>query len=341
MRWDRLLYQKTPFNYLLYPFSLLFAIILRLRRSCYQIGLFKVFTPSITTISVGNILCGGSGKTPFTVHLAKLLQDAGHKVAVSHRGYKGKYEHTGRLISDRKGLREFAPEAGDEALLIAEKLPGIPVIVGKERSKAIKVLQQVFPDLDYVILDDSFQHLKVKKNYEFVLFNSITKLGNGFVLPAGILREPLASLQFADCLIYNGKDEVPEKLCRTGKKIIRVSYRISSFYKPDGKIVNSEYLKNKRNVLLSGIGQPDSFSNLILSEGIAVKRHYRFPDHYHYNDKRIMTKLANEIKTNYDYIITTEKDYTKLKRYSDILPLIIVAIEVHSDYREILSTLPL
>lgn len=334
MRWDKILYKRSVVSYLLYPFSLLFSGILLIRRLCYKTGLLKVYTPKVKTISVGNIVCGGSGKTPFTIFLAGLLRNEGYKVAVSHRGYKGKFEHTNRIISDVQGLREEAEEAGDEPQLLAEKLSGIPVITGKNRAESIRILQQNFPDLDYIILDDSFQHLKVKKSFDFVLFNSAARFSNYFVLPAGLLREPLNSLSRADCIIYNGNDTIPEQLIRTGKKIIRMTYRIRRLYFPDGQEVEPDVLKHKRLALISGIGHPESFEKTLKNFGISFEKHYCFPDHYNYKNKKTVERLADEIGKNYDFALTTEKDYTKLKKYHELLPLVIVSVEIHSESKD-------
>jgi tetraacyldisaccharide 4'-kinase len=339
MRWDRILYQRTPLNYLLYPFSLIFSALLLLRRFCYRTGVCQVYTSEVKVISVGNIVSGGSGKTPFTIYVAGLLKEAGYKAAVSHRGYKGKFEQTTRIISDEKGLRKGAEEAGDEPFLIAQKLPGIPVAVGKNRIKAITILQKTFPDLDYIILDDSFQHLRVKKDIELVLFNAAVKLGNGFVLPAGILREPLTALRYADYIVYNGKDEIPSKLKKPGKRIIRIEYRIKSFTLTNGDGISAEVLRGKRIALFSGIGQPGSFEETVAAAGIKIGKHYRFPDHFGYNNKQQMIKLEKETKELYDYVLTTEKDYTKLNNYKDIFPFVIVSIEVNSKSKDIMKIL--
>ena len=100
------------------------------------------------------------------------------------------------MISDENQVLDLAKEAGDEAFLLASKLPGIPVIAGRNRKKAIQILEEKYPELEYIILDDSFQHLKVEHDLDFVVFNAIGGMGNGFVLPAGILRESISALKF-------------------------------------------------------------------------------------------------------------------------------------------------
>jgi len=336
MRWDSCFYRRAILNYLLLPFALFFTSIIKLRRKLYSAGFFPVFVPNVPVISVGNIVSGGSGKTPFTIYLAKLLQHNGYRVAVSHRGYKGAYEHTNRLVSDRDGLLSGADIAGDEPLLLAEKLAGIPVIVGKKRKNSLKKLQDQFPDLDYIILDDSFQHLQVRKDYNLVLFNSVTKIGNGFVLPAGLLREPLSALRYADLIIYNGEDEIPKELTRIGKRVIKVHNRLERFYLPNGDDIDPALIRGKKTALISGIGQPQSFEHTVRSAGIGFDKHYRMPDHYSYSNERMMARLSKEIENNFTYLLTTEKDFTKLKQFTSLLPLVIVAIGITSDKENLL-----
>ncbi|MFA5499156.1 MAG: tetraacyldisaccharide 4'-kinase [Candidatus Cloacimonadia bacterium] len=340
MRLDLFLMRRGVLNLLLYPFSLIFCCIVRLRRFLYSKGLFKVYIPKITTISVGNIVGGGSGKTPFTIFLAQTLTKQGYNVAISHRGYKGAYEKGNVIISDENGIREEASIAGDEPLLLCQKLPNLPIIVGKDRSRSIEILQESYPDLDFIILDDSFQHLKVKKSVNIVLFSSLTKLGNGFVYPAGLLREPLSSLKYADFLIYNGDDSVPKFLQRVEKSVFTTNYKVNRLYKSDGETVESSSLGGKMVALISGIGQPKSFEQTMLRSGISFERHYMFPDHHSYSQSKREQTLFEEMYSRYDFLITTEKDYTKLSNTIIKDKLIIVEIKLNfEDSEEFLELL--
>jgi len=267
---------------------------------------------------------GGSGKTPFTIFLVNHLKDKEFKVAVSHRGYKGKFEYGNKLISNRNDIIDSASDAGDEAFLLASKLKGIPVIVGKNRGLSIKILEQKFPDLDYIILDDSFQHLKVFHNLDFVVFNEIGGIGNGFVLPAGILREPLSALKFADYIVFNGKGEIPGQLLKYNKPILRGEYTVKRFFDKDGNNIKI----SGRMSLLSAIGLPRSFENTVEKAGFSFEKHYSFPDHYDYKDKAILQKIETELrKEKIDHLLITEKDFTKLQFIEHDLPLAIVEVE--------------
>ncbi|MDP8232413.1 MAG: tetraacyldisaccharide 4'-kinase, partial [Candidatus Zophobacter franzmannii] len=241
------LYKRTIVSLLLYPLSLPYALIARIRRKQQSnVG----WETDIPIISVGNIVSGGTGKTPFTIFLAKYLQEQGKKVAVSHRGYKGEFENILTIISTRDKILPEADIAGDEAQLLANSLVGIPVIAGRNRKNAIRMLLKSFPDLDYIILDDSFQHFKVKHTLDFVLFKTESSYGNGFVLPAGILREPLSAISDADCLVFTGKGDLPKFALSAEKPIIQGNYQIKRFYSMEGDDIEFSELKDNRVALL-------------------------------------------------------------------------------------------
>ncbi|MBC8384473.1 MAG: tetraacyldisaccharide 4'-kinase, partial [Candidatus Cloacimonetes bacterium] len=144
---EKHLYHRSLISYLLYPISLKYGFFQWLRRKVYEHFPSLSYQSKIKIISVGNIVSGGSGKTPFTIFLAKHLSEKGYNIAVSHRGYKGKFENRNKLISDENVVLDFAKEAGDEAFLLAQKLEHIPVIVGKNRQLSIKILEKEAPDI--------------------------------------------------------------------------------------------------------------------------------------------------------------------------------------------------
>ena len=322
------LYKRSLLSYLLWPVSLKYALLQKCRRGFYKLFSSLVYKSKIKVISIGNIVSGGSGKTPFTIFLTKYLTEKGFKVAVSHRGYKGKFEKENTLISDRNEIFDCAKLSGDEAYLLASKLKRIPVIVGKNRKASIKILEEKYPDLDYIILDDSFQHLKVFHDLDFVVFNKIGGIGNGFVLPAGILRESISALKFADYIIFNGKGEVPEKLLKFGKPTLKGNYKIKRFYDINENDISFETLKESKIALLSAIGMPKSFEKTIQKSRLKFEKHFRFPDHYDFKDKTILQDIENELgKVKIDFLLTTEKDFAKLQFVENNLPLVIVEVE--------------
>lgn len=317
---EKNLYKKSLISWILWPLSQVYSFILILRQKFYPNG----YRSRCKIISVGNIVSGGSGKTPVTIFLANHLQKQGKKVAVSHRGYKGKFENKNKLISDEKQIFDFAKEAGDETFLLASKLNGIPVIAGRNRKRSIQILEEKYPELEYIILDDSFQHLKVQHDLDFVVFNAIGGMGNGFVLPAGILREPLSALKFADYIVWNGKGKIPKQIQKFNKPILQGNYQIKQIFDVDGKKINPA----GKCALLSGIGLPKSFENTIHQAGIYFDKHFRFPDHYDFQNKEILKQISADVKLEkIDFLLTTEKDFAKLQFIDHNLPLAIVKVE--------------
>lgn len=327
----RHLLQRSFVSLILYPFSLLFSLILILRRFLYKAILLQYKAP-VCVISIGNIIAGGSGKTPFTIYLALLLQQEGFTCAVSHRGYRSKLEHETALVSDREKLLPLSDSAGDEAWLLAKRLPGIPVVVGKNRIEAVMLLCERFPDLDYVILDDSFQNLKMHHDLDIVIVNEKLGFGNGYVLPAGYLREPFSALQNADLLILNRQNidteirpELAKQLDITGRDILTGSYFPERFYDFDGQEISIEDVKQGRAILASGIGNPESFKEAVSSCGIRVSGEIVFPDHYSFEDESGRGKILSLAREKtVRWIIVTEKDYAKLRFYHEFRDLLLV-----------------
>ena len=310
---------------------------MRCRRYLYDIGVFKQFCPQSKIISIGNITTGGTGKTPLTIFIAKYLRKNGSRVAVSHRGYKGKFENSIKLIADSTKIYPTAKLAGDEAKLLAYKLKGTPVIVGKSREKAIKFLERKFGNLDFIILDDSFQHLKVHHDIDIIVFNSLVGLGNGFVLPSGILREPIKSIEKADMVIINGKKRI-KQIEKFNIPVYYSTLRIKKIYDMDSNGIKPTKIQKSRNLLVSGIGNPQSFENTLNEESINFGKHLKYPDHYNY-DLQDWHKIQEESES-YDYIITTEKDFMKLEEFDNKKKLVIIAVEYivkdHNSLKEVI-----
>jgi tetraacyldisaccharide 4'-kinase len=174
------------------------AVILRNR--AYHKGLLRTRKLSIPVISIGNLTVGGTGKTPTTIYLARLLQGMGKRVGVLSRGYRGAASGDANVVSDGEKLRLGPGEAGDEPFLIAEKLPGIIVLTGKDRGLAGEYAQKNFL-IDVALLDDGFQHIKLKRDLDILLLDGINPLGNGYLLPRGNLREPPESIRRAHLVL--------------------------------------------------------------------------------------------------------------------------------------------
>lgn len=305
----------------LYPLSLVYRAAQYLHRGIAGLNAYQA---PVKVISVGNICSGGSGKTPFTIALAKALRDMGIHCAVSHRGYKGSGEHSPQLISDQDNLLCANAVCGDEAFMLAQALPGIPVVAGKSRKEAIQLLTCSFPDLDVVIMDDAFQHVKVRRDVDIVCFDSLTGVGNGWLIPAGYLREPLTSLRHAHYCVINHKhddmqsSQVLSKLLSRYHADVRHSVSGGKCLR-DTQNRNVVIDKNDLCVLLSGIANPASLEQSVMEMGIRFDRHYCFADHHPFTSSTEIAEVLTYCKQyGIRHIICTAKDMPKLAVHPEL-----------------------
>jgi tetraacyldisaccharide 4'-kinase len=314
---------------LLFPLSLVFWGVVCLRKLYYAIFPFLSYKSSIQTICVGNITTGGSGKTPITLFLAEKLQDKGYRIAIILRGYKSKQEGKNIFVTS-----ENIGFVGDEAPIYRRRFPDVPVAIGKNRVKSIKMIESMYPKTDYIILDDAFQHYRVLQDIKICVFNAQNPLGNGFMLPAGVLREPLSSVRNADFIVLNGDTEMlssgfRERVESFGKPILEGSYKVAGLRDATGEIVDIDSLRGKKIILLSGIGSPKSFEKTIKKAGISFSAHLALPDHFVYTWD--FFKFLRGSLADYEYVLTTEKDFTKLQKFNVKLSFCVVYIKFEMD----------
>ncbi len=319
---------KTWLSILLSPISYIYTAVLYARRKLMRCGQYHA---PVCIVSIGNVVSGGSGKTPTTISVVKLLSAKGYRVAVSHRGYLGKFENTPTLISDKSQVYDNASDAGDEAYLLTLKLSGIPVVVGKNRKAAIKLVLEKHPELQIIVLDDSFQHLKVYHDIDIITFSSDIGVGNGYVLPAGYLREPLTAIRSKHIALINHKDPKAnlKHLLQVVKKrtsyVYTASLYVESYYNCQSRNVPIEDIRELPLILMSGIAFPKSFIQTAVNAGLKIYKSYQYSDHYAFEDEKQIQRIADFCKTHgIKYILTTEKDYVKLKKYEIIQSMLVV-----------------
>jgi tetraacyldisaccharide 4'-kinase len=318
-------------------FSVLYGGILDLRARGYRRGILKSRRLSCRVISVGNITAGGTGKTPMTIYLARALQRSGYQVAVVSRGYGGRAQKTGGIVSDPGRIRMGPETAGDEPFMMAQTLRKTPVLVGGDRYRSgITALKRFQPEI--ILLDDGFQHLKLKRDLDLVLLDCRRPTGNGRVLPRGPLREPLTALKRADAFVLTrcedttpDREDVPPFL-PSGKPIFRSVHRpyIHRIFKigqvgeagslgqaESEKTVTGEsdpdrLLRGRRVFAFSGIADHHSFLHTVGEYGGILAGHLEFSDHHPYSaqDLNLISRSARE--TGAEWIITTEKDFVRL-----------------------------
>jgi len=305
---------------ILYPFSLIYGALARLDRVVTRSR--RLPRP---VISVGNITWGGTGKTPCVIKLARELTASGFTPAVLSRGYFKKDKRRSFVaVSDGKKTLVPPEVSGDEPYLIAENAPGAVVMAGKNRLGAAGyALEKFTPDI--FILDDGFQHWKIKRDLDIVCISALNPFGNNCLIPAGILREPPSALRRADLVVITSADLVPEeKLSAIENTIARYfsGKTIRAKYSPvclkrgiDAREFKLEEFKNDVFTAVSALGENSGFKKLLEKSGINADNHLDFRDHHWYNLKEVVG-IAPGRK-----IITTTKDMIKLKSLLGLMPL--------------------
>ncbi len=313
-------------SWLLYPFSLLYRLGVEARLSLYRRGVLTPLDPALKVVSVGNLTVGGSGKTPVTIYLARLLSSLGYRVGVLSRGYKGKGRGRVRVVSDGRRVLLSPYMAGDEPYLIASKLKGVPVLVGKDRYSLALHAKEAF-GCEVVILDDGFQHLRLKRDVDILIITRDV-FERPYLLPMGRLREPLRAVERADLVLLKdgGVDGVP-----WDKPVFSFTYLPSALRRADGRRFGVDLLKGVRTFAFSGIASPLSFLETLERAGAVVVGSSAYPDHYTY--RREDLEGIVERARGADLIVTTEKDWVKLEGFG-ALPNNLYVLEVEVLFRE-------
>ena len=298
---------------LLIPLALPYSLILQLRGALYQAGIFRTRRLPVPVISIGNITVGGTGKTPVTAYIAQSLISKGVKVAVLSRGYGGSMEGRSAVVSDGQTIRLKADECGDEPFLLASTIPGLMVIIGANRYEAGEVaIKELSPDI--FLLDDGFQHLALHRDLNILLLDYTRPFGNGWTLPAGLLREPRSSTRRADLIIQTRSPEkAASKIAVPDKTTCLARHQLIDVYPLNGG-TSQEFsnLANLKIIAFAGIAEPDVFFNGLKAEGLNIVSSIAFSDHARYSNNQL-EEIASLIQTSdADFAITTEKDGVKL-----------------------------
>jgi tetraacyldisaccharide 4'-kinase len=330
----------------LFSISIGYGLIVRLRETIYKKGLLQSKRLPCPVISIGNLTVGGSGKTPMTMYLAELIKHLGYGVAIICRGYKGEAEKIGGVVCDGRRIFMGPDTAGDEAFMVAQRLKTVPVIVGQNRFKVGRLAIRKFKP-DVLLLDDAFQHLKLHRDLDLVLLDSIEPLGNTFLFPRGTLRETASALSRGDAVILTRSDigktpPLGQIKKHFPRKPIFHSFHIPYIYKivtgssaqsHDRQTISSKYdfdiFKNKRVFAFSGIASNDDFRRTIESFKCKLENFSEFPDHHPYSDKELDEILKSATDLSVEFIFTTEKDYVRIAhKIKWPIALVIIGIEI-------------
>ena len=312
--------------------SFLFAAAVSVRYFLYRTGILRRYPLGIQVISIGNVTAGGTGKTPVTEIFARTLAAAGRKVAILSRGYRRKEAPLWRrlftqvvepplVVSDGRHVLLDSETGGDEPYMLASNLPGVAVVVDRNRVKAGRYAIKRL-GCDTLILYDGFQYQKLKHSLEVVLVDATNPFGNGNMLPRGILREPVRNLARADIIFltkcrgdvsavrneirkYNESAEIVE--CNHSPRVLKDVWSREEF--------PLSWLQGKTVCTLSGVASPRGFEDSLRRLGAKVVWCERYADHHRYAPSEILYALNRTADMGADALITTEKDAVRFPRF--------------------------
>lgn len=339
---------------LLFAVSRVYRRVVQFRHWVYDKRIYRNKALGCLVVSIGNLTCGGTGKTPVVEVFAKTLSQKGRRVAVLSRGYRSKdrtsweklkskffskrHEVPPRIVSDGESLLLDSASAGDEPYMLASNLEDVVVLVDKDRVKSGLYAISEF-ETDTLILDDGFQYLDLKPRLNIVLVDSTQPFHNHHVLPRGLLREPIKNIRRADYIFltksnggkhlrhfknflrkHNRRAEIIE--CRHEPKYLENVYE-----KNEHKDLKT--LKGKKIAALSGIANPSSFEEFLENFGSELVYRERFMDHHRYSQQELINFVNKAKELKADMIVTTEKDAVRFPRLDrrDI-PIFFMRVEI-------------
>lgn len=303
---ERSWYQRWGWSYVLWPLSLLMAVLSGLRRLAYRRGWLASSHPGIPVVVIGNISVGGTGKTPFTLWLCQHLQQQGLKPAIISRGYGAQIRQP--LLVDAR--QHHASDVGDEPLLLAT-LSKVPVVVCPDRSAAAAFVRQ-HTDANIILSDDGLQHYALARDVEIIMIDGQRGIGNGLLLPAGPLREGRWRLASADVVLATSVAEQSTAASLTAHHMWLHSgpaLPVASLVADEMSGAETEALFAPCEVrLVAGIGNPQRFVRSAQQQGYAVVGEYFFPDHYAFT--------ASDFSAIAGPVLMTAKDAVKCRRFA-------------------------
>lgn len=307
--------------WILYACSKVYEAAVRVRLILYERGFLNRKRLPCKVVSIGNITVGGTGKTPMTHYVASALKGFGLEVGVISRGYGGHAQRSGGTVSDGKTILMKGDASGDEPQVLASKLTGIPLLVGKDRCRAGRKAIAKF-GTSVVVLDDGFQHLPLARDVDLLLLDSDRPFGNGHFLPRGTLREPPEQIKRASAIILTRWEEDGSEVSLPKQFSAHMQGRpvFTCKHVPDGlfiakerEILGHDYIRGRRLFLFSGIARNNHFLETVVKLQGHVAGSLAFRDHHRYspNDLELIWNRARDLRV--ENIITTEKDFVNIQ----------------------------
>ena len=332
---------KLRLSILLLPLSILYGCIQKLRRKLYQSGFFPSEKLPGTTISVGNLEVGGTGKSPVSIAIANELISRGAKPVIVTRGYRsGLQSDEFAVLLDRKTILEPKSRKeffADEARMQSAALPSVPIIIGSNRLNSCQEYLKNFSAPSHWILDDGFQHLRIKRDLDIVLMDANRPLDNGLVLPSGRLREFKGTLNYADVILLTRSSDTntPEKLNTFASKIIHCPFSNGSpvfRHSPNGSTIQPD--STSKISLVCGIAKPQQLISSVIKMGLKIQSELLIGDHKPF-DRDAIIKSSKDC----DVILTTDKDYFRDPSVFESLPTPVATIPLQADIADLVKSL--
>lgn len=321
------------YNWILFPISLVYWIITSIRNIFFEIGIFKENKFNIPIIGVGNITVGGTGKTPHSQYISKLLQKK-FKIAILSKGY-------GRKTKEFKyvNINSNSKEVGDEPLQMKKNLPKEIVAVDHKRVNGLNKIMKENPSVNCIILDDAFQHRSVKIGFNILLCDYNNPIYKDYMMPVGLLRESKKGIKRADCVVIS---KCPENLTLEESNRIKKKLKFTKevffskvVYDKIVSLNGNKTIKKssiKKVLLVTGIANSSPIIEYLEKLNIQIK-HIKYKDHFHYQKKDI-NKIIDIYKREISEIIilTTEKDAQKMKVFEELSKFPVYYLKVSIDF---------
>lgn len=313
-------------DFFLYILSYPYRLVSQSKNFLYRRKILKPKKTSLPIISIGNIAFGGSEKTPLVMNLISFLTEQGYTPALISRGYKGKWEKKGGVLSDGRSLLGSWEDSGDEAFMVAQNFPRAGILVGKDRLASLEKASRL--GFNVGVLDDGFQHRLIHRDLDIVLYNPIEKTA---------LREPLSSLRRAHLLLIKKRKEyrIKEKLKEKLPKASLFEYSVinKGFFSlgENREKIPAEKIRDKKILAFCGIARPERFLSLLHVEGLAPEIFLKFPDHHPYPSSSIQKIIKEFVKLKTDVLLTTEKDAVKVANNSLLQKIPVCYLKIDLD----------
>jgi tetraacyldisaccharide 4'-kinase len=309
------------------------------RLALYRLGLLPVHRLPLSVISIGNLIVGGTGKTPHTAIIADYFKRRGKKVVILSRGYGGEKSAQGAVISSPEKIIGTIQEGGEEPFWLAKRLPGVAVVIGKNRYQS-GLLSRKRWGAELAILDDGFQHVGLEREVNILLIPAHQPFGTGGLLPLGTLREPRSQIKRADVVIISHTEMIAAreqsalegqvKALHPGAPVFFSRHVPQGVWKyPEGEFRPLSWLKGRRVLAFCGLGQPESFRHSLKTLEVELVGLRTFRDHQVYQEKDKHRLLEESVSLKAEVLMTTEKDALKLGNWPEgRAELLVLAIGV-------------